>query len=136
MIRMNGWFFYDFEDKFFRPGNPFAGSVADIVMINAYSNVEDYYEDFVTTVVTRSQIAVTDINPDAKLIISLGVWEEKPLWHLPSTKHLKQDIASVHALDDIAGLAYFKYGAKLSEWYLPEKTTGAPQLLEVITKTN
>jgi hypothetical protein len=136
MIRMNGWFFYDFDDNFFRPGNPFASRVADIVMINAYSNVSDYYDDFVTTVATRAQDSIKDIDPKVKLIISLGVWEEKPLWYLPTPEQLKHDIAAVHSLNNIAGLAYFKYGAKGSEWYLPEKTHGAPQLFEILSKTN
>lgn len=131
MIRMNGWFFYDFKNDFFRIGNPFAENAADIVMINAYSNVEDYYSDFVATVMTRAISSIYKIDPSTQFIASLGVWDEKPLWHLPDTKQLQTDLEQIKNISTPLGLAFFKYGAKNSEWYLP---TDAPQLWEEISK--
>ena len=122
MVRMNGWYFYDNEDDFFRKGNPYGDKVADIVMVNAYSNVDEYFTDFVTTVVSRSRFAVQQINPKAQVIVALGVWNEPPLWHTPTQAELDQDVAQVKAFDAILGTAYFKYGAKGSEWYLPENS--------------
>lgn len=131
MIRMNGWFFYDFDDNFFRAGNPFAKDVADIVMINAYSNVEDYYDDFVKKVANRAISAITAIDPDTKFVISIGVWEEKPLWYLPSVDQLNTDIEQIQeSVETSVDLAFFKYGAKGSEWYLPES---APELWKKIS---
>ncbi len=133
MIRMNGWFFYDYDTNFFRNGNPFAANIADIVMVNAYSNVEDYYPDFVNTVTNRAQKSIAATDPKAKIIISLGIWKEEPLWKMPTTAHLKQELTQLQNRTDLAGIAYFKYGAKNSTWYLPDATTGAPILLEMIT---
>lgn len=133
MIRQNGWFYYDYETDFFRQGNPFSKNVADIVMINAYSNVEDYFPDFVTTVATRSIAALRSLEPDTKIIVSLGVWEEKPLWVKPTADQLTRDLDQLNGLD-LLGVAYFKYGASGSEWYLPDQKTGAPELLSIISK--
>lgn len=120
MIRMNGWFFYDNDSNFFRSGNPFAIDVADIVMINAYSNVEDYYSDFVDTVMDRAIDAVQRTDPDVDFIVSLGVWREPPLWYLPTKNQLNHDLKVVASFDEPLKLSFFKYGARGSEWYLPE----------------
>jgi hypothetical protein len=131
MIRMNGWFFYDYEDDFFREGNPFDKDMADIVMVNAYSNVEDYFDDFVTRVTDLSIDSIRKLDPDTRIIIALGAWEEPPLWYKPGTKELRREIDFVKKNEEVMGIAFFKYGAKDSEWYLPEKS---PELLETIAK--
>jgi len=135
MIRMNGWFFYDNDSDFFRAGNPFDQNSADIVMINAYSNVADYYPDFVDTVTSRATESILAIDPKTEFIISLGVWLEEPLWKLPSVNHLKHDLESLNDYD-LLGIAYFKYGAKNSEWYLPDKKQGAPEIWKTISDYN
>ncbi len=135
IIRMNGWFFYDYESNFFRAGNPFTTDVADIVMINAYSNVEDYFDDFVFTVTQRAINSIGEIDSDIKLIISLGVWEEKPLWFRPTAAQIKNDYNSLKNFD-ILGVAYFKYGAKNSEWYLPDYKTIWDELQKLNLETN
>lgn len=118
MIRMNGWFYYDYDENFFRHGNPFGKDVADIVMVNAYANVEDYYDDFVDTVISRANTSIHKIDPDVQIIASIGVWEELPLWHLPTSLEMENDYS---ALSDknLLGVAYFKYGAREGDWYLP-----------------
>lgn len=131
MIRMNGWFYYDTDKDFFKAGNPFQSGVADIVMINAYSNVSDYYPDFVSTVTKRSVKAIKGISPNTKIIIALGAWQERPLWYMPTEEHLKSEISYLRK-QDILGIGYFKYGAKGSEWYLPDSAIGAPNLWEII----
>jgi len=119
IIRMNGWYFYDFDDNFFREGNPFAEKMADIVMVNAYSNVSEYFNDFVSTVGKRASTAINKINPSAQTIISLGTWEEPPLWFSPTLAHLEKDYKAFPQTGAI-GVAFFKYGAPGSEWYLPD----------------
>lgn len=136
MIRMNGWFFYDYEKDFFRAGNPFGKNVADIVMVNAYSNVDDHSPQFVTTVSTRAKQALWKVDPEVKIVIALGAWKEEPLWLLPSKDQFLNDTKQVTTQSDIIGIAYFKYGAKNSEWYLPDKQYGAPHLFEVIAQTH
>jgi hypothetical protein len=122
MIRMNGWFFYDNEKDFFGYGNPFGNGVADIVMVNAYSNVSDYYPDFVKTVMGRASTAIWNIDPKIKIVGSLGVWKEPPIWFEPSIEHLKNDYENLRNTQGIYAIAYFKYGAKNSEWYLPDNS--------------
>lgn len=131
MIRMNGWYFYDFDRDFFRRGNPFSEGVADVVMINAYSNVDEYFPDFVTTVATRSISSIRLEDPDVQFIFAVGVWREPPLWRLPTAAHLKHDLRQLDNLSTPVGVGYFKYGAKDSEWYMPED---APELWEMVTK--
>lgn len=119
MIRMNGWFFYDHDSNFFRAGNAFGSGIADIVMINAYSNIGDYLNDFVGTVSARANNSITAIEPGAKIIISLGTWEEPPLWFTPSLVNLKNDVSQVNKIDNLLGVAVFKYGAEESDWWMP-----------------
>lgn len=134
MIRMNGWFFYDYEEDFFRSGNPFGKGIADIVMINAYSNVDVYFDDFVQVVVSRAVKNITEIDNNISIIISLGIWGEEPLWKRPSMQNLQREINMVESYQNLLGIAFFKYGAKNSEWYLPDETLGAPELLGAINE--
>ena len=133
MIRMNGWYFYDYDSDFFRQGNPFGKGLADIVMINAYSNVEDYFDDFVSTVSSRAISSLKKIDPNVKIVIALGAWEELPLWYLPRPSQFRTDLDQVTEFSDqVSGIGFFKYGATESEWYLPDETIGAPELLTLI----
>ena len=133
LIRMNGWYFYDYENDFFRPGNVFASGVADIVMVNAYSNVEDYYSDFVTTVMTRSTNSISKIDPKVTMIVSLGVWNEPPIFVTPSVEELVADYKAAMKTQRLVGISFFKYGAQEGEgWYLPDSKRGDPKLWETI----
>jgi hypothetical protein len=129
MMRMNGWYFYDYESNFFRDGNPFAQGVADIVMVNAYSNVDEYFSDFVTTVTSRSISSIHKIDPNIRIFVALGAWEEPPIWVMPKPENLQYEIDELKDYE-IEGIGFFKYGAKGSEWYLP---TDASNLLKVIS---
>ena len=120
MIRMNGWYFYDYESNFFRPGNPFGPNVADIVMINAYSNVDEYFSDFVSTVMSRATKDILSISPKTQFIVSLGAWEEPPLWKFPSIAEFSNDLNSAIKTKNLIGVGIFKYGAVGQEWFLPE----------------
>ena len=119
MIRMNGWYFYDYDSNFFRAGNAFGPNIADIVMVNAYSNVGEYFPDFVSTVSTRAYSAVRAMTPNAKIIVALGAWQEPPLWVTPSLENFKNDIAQAQKTNNLLGMAVFKYGAEESEWWMP-----------------
>ncbi|RJR13395.1 hypothetical protein C4585_02140 [Candidatus Parcubacteria bacterium] len=128
MIRMNGWYFYDNADNFFRAGNAFGKDVADIVMINAYANVDEYFEDFVSTVLIRAGRAIGAVDFDTKLLPALGVWEEPPIWVTPTIHQLINDYNQAAKAENLVGIAFFKYGAAESEWHLPSAARGAPEL--------
>ncbi|MBI2004814.1 hypothetical protein HYS79_01470 [Patescibacteria group bacterium] len=133
MIRMNGWYFYDYADDFFRPGNSFANNVADIVMVNAYSNVDEYFPDFVSTVMLRATRSIYAIDPKVVFIPSLGVWEEPPIWVKPTTAHLINDYTQALKTENLIGVAFFKYGAKEGDgWYLPDSARGDATLWRTI----
>jgi len=128
MIRMNGWYFYDYPENFFRPGNAFGKDVADIVMINAYANVDEYFDDFVSTVLIRADRAIGAIDYGVQIIPALGVWEEPPIWVTPTIPQLINDYNQAAKAENLVGIAFFKYGAKGSKWYLPDSSLGAPEL--------
>jgi len=133
MIRMNGWYFYDYNNNFFRPGNSFGKDVADIVMINAYSNVDEYFNDFVSTVLMRAARSIYAIDPDVKLVPALGVWEEPPIWVKPTVDHLINDYNQALKAENLLGVAFFKYGASDGEdWFLPDASRGNPVLWQTI----
>lgn len=120
MIRMNGWYFYDYDSNFFRTGNAFGPNVADIVMVNAYSNVDEYYSNLVATVASRAHDAIRSINPSAKIIVALGAWQEPPMWVKPSLMQFSNDVVQAQKTKDLLGIAVFKYGAEESEeWWMP-----------------
>lgn len=129
MIRMNGWYFYDYDSNFFRAGNVFGPNVADIVMVNAYSNVDEYFSDLVTIVASRTHDSVRVINPNAEIIVAIGAWEEPPMWFEPTLGQFKNDIEQAKKTDDLLGIAVFKYGAEEGEWLMPKD---APELWNAI----
>lgn len=129
MIRMNGWYFYDYDSDFFRAGNPFGKDSADIVMVNAYSNVDEYFQDFVATVSERARRSILSLDPDTEFIIALGAWEEPPLWKKPPLSQLQNDLESARKESPLA-IAFFKYGAKGADWWLPESF---PELWKKLT---
>ncbi len=135
MIRMNGWYFYDNADNFFRLGNSFGKNVADIVMINAYSNVDEYFPDFVSTVLSRAARSIYAIDPKVKIIPSLGVWSEPPVWFKPTIEHLTNDYNQAQKAENLVGIAFFKYGASAgNDWLLPDPVRGSPVLWQTISE--
>jgi len=135
VIRMMGWDFYEHSQNPFGEQNPYSKNMADIVMINAYSNVEDYYEDFVPLVTERAISSLRTVTPNVKICIALGVWEELPLWHKPALSNLEQDIQSLNKFNqDIYIRAFFKYGAAGGDWYLPSPNKGYPEVLSLLSQ--
>ena len=133
MIRMNGWYFYDYDEDFFRAGNSFGKDVADIVMINAYANVDEYFDDFVSTVLIRAARSMHTIDPDITIIPSLGIWEEPPIWVKPTKAELINDYNQALKAESLVGIAFFKYGApEGDDWFLTDAERGAPELWDAI----
>lgn len=137
LIRMNGWYFYDNTGNFFGPGNSFGKDVADIVMINAYSNVDGYFDDFVSTVLMRATRSMYAIDPDVRMIPALGVWSEPTTWIKPTREHLINDYNQALKAENLEGIAFFKYGASEGkDWFLPDATRGDPMLWQMIRELN
>ena len=137
LIRMNGWYFYDYADNFFRSGNSFGENVADIVMINAYSNTDEYFKDFVSTVLMRAARAIYAIDPGVKLIPALGVWGEPPTWVKPTRDQLVNDHNQALKAEGLLGIAFFKYGAREGDdWFLPDASRGALEIWQTIKELN
>ena len=134
MVRMNGWIFYENPpNDYFGNENPFGKEVADSVMVNAYSNVDEYFDDFVTNVSAKATRAILNLDPQAKVIISLGAWEEPPIWVKPGSENFENEYQELMEIDQLAGIAVFKYGAKGGDWYFPED---APELWRLISDLN
>lgn len=137
MIRMNGWFFYDFQDNFFRAGNPFGKNTADIVMINTYSNVEGRDPKFVETVWGRAVKAILNTDPNIKFVSALAVWKSPTIFvNLPTPEILKQEIQTSLQIPHLLGISFFKYGASQAEWFLPSSKKGATLLWDTIMQLN
>lgn len=133
MIRMNGWYFYDYPNNFFRAGNAFGRDVADIVMVNAYSNVDEYISDFVATVLLRATRAMYAIDPRVTIVPALGVWREPPIWVKPTVAQLVNDFNQAQKAENLLGIAFFKYGTRGgNDWFLPDPVRGDPKLWQTI----
>src|SRR3989344_5231365 len=97
------------------------------------SNVDDYFKDFVSTVLIRATRSIYALDPDTKIIPALGVWEEPPIWVAPTRNELINDFNKAVKTESLSGIAFFKYGASSgSDWFLPSATRGDPVLWETI----
>lgn len=121
MIRMHYW---DEEDGDFGRQNPFAPEIADIVMLNLYSNYSlDGQTALLPDMVNDSAKILIDkiaaIDPNVKIWLSLAAFEEQPMFLNPSVTGIRQDIQSVLKLANIESIGFFGWGEPMSNWYLP-----------------
>lgn len=128
---MNGWFFYENKDNPFIRGNPFDTQVTDVVMVNAYSNVDEYFPDFVEETLSIAKKKLKEKDNKVKIFAALGAWSEPPLWKKPSIEHLGHDVDAIRKVGEVESYGFFKYGARGSEWYMPES---APEVWTFISK--
>lgn len=113
MLRMHYWDEYDGTD--FDERNPFGKGIADIVMLNLYSNYSDnrktpalpnMIEDDGQKLVDK----ILGVDPDAEVWIALGTFQEFPLFIAPSTSDLKRDIEASLELEGITNIGFFGWG--------------------------
>ena len=52
----------------------------------------------------------------------MPTWKEPPLWIEPKGENLENEYRYLLELKNLEGIAFFKYGAKGSEWYLPQNS--------------
>lgn len=138
MIRMNGWFFFDFEDNFFRSGNPFGTGVADLVMINTYSNVDTRDPLFVSTVWDRAYKSIKKVDPSVKFIAALAAWKGTTIFvQMPTPSILQSETNTVLKIPDMVGVSFFKYGSSTGNgWLLPDARRGSSTLWQTISNLN
>lgn len=136
ILRMHYW---DEADGDFGKTNPFAAGIADIVMLNLYSNYQSDEQTALLPNMLRDsgQILVNKIlrvDPQAKVWISLAAFHEGPMFIRPTAGDLKRDLAGTLVLQNVFGIGFFGWGPERYPeeppgWYLPRD--GA-NLLEVI----
>lgn len=136
LMRMHYW---DEEDGDFTAKNPFAAGIADIVMLNLYSNysANGKYSDLPTMLADSGQTLVDKIvarDPSVEVWISLASFRDQPLFIRPSAPDLRRDIAGALQLRRVAGISFFGWGPErypevAPGWYLPRD---GQDLLEVI----
>jgi hypothetical protein len=136
LMRMHYWdrFDGDFTDQ-----NPFTPGIADIVMLNLYSNwSEDGVKPYLLGMISASAQELVDkvrgIDPKAKVWIALGTFKESPSFLRPTATDLARDIRAALALKGVGNISFFGWGPERypqegKGWYLPED---GPDLIEVI----
>lgn len=128
LIRMAPW---DLNESPFGSDNPFASAIADIVMLNIYSNYAPGYQIEQPNEVEESGPeyikAIKKRDPKVKIWVALGAFEEPGVFQRPAANELARDIESAMKLPYIAGLGFYLWGpvylSNNETWYLPE--TGA-----------
>mgnify|MGYP001610870947 CR=1 FL=1 len=126
LMRMHYW---DEEDGDFGARNPFAAGIADIVMLNLYSN---YSEDRTTPLLPNmledsGQILVDKIlavDPNVRVWLSLAAFQEMPYFVKPSITDLVRDIDAALVITGIESIGFFGWGPERYPeeppgWYLP-----------------
>ena len=138
IIRMNGFWFYENESNFFQSGNAFGNDVADIVMVNTYSNIlHPYDSEFVTDILNKAFHSIPQVDGSVKILPSIAAWKEPPLFDMPTIEHLQQDYNQAISFPGIYGMSYFKYGApKGNDWYIRDAGRGNPTIWKKLIEFN
>lgn len=138
LLRLHYW---DPSPNPFGPGNWFADGIADIVMLNLYSN---YSEDNKTPnlpdmISEHGQRHIDDIrrvDPDAKIWIALAAFEAEThvgYFLKPKAPDLRRDIKATEELSGISGIGFLEWGPNeftAAHWYLPQKGSELWQVIQ------
>jgi len=115
-IRMHPW---DTNLPSFDDTNPFAKNIADIVMLNIYSNFIHEGSSNPELIENSGQYYVDEIknrDPNVKIWLALASFEELPSFKKPSTEEIGNDIAVSKSLEGVEGIGFYlwsttsKYG--------------------------
>lgn len=131
LMRMHYWDEYDGD---FGLDNPFDKNLADIVILNLYSN---YSEDGAITLLPdmlkdSGQILINkikSIDPEVNIWLSLAAFEDLPIFPKQTPGQLNKDITLSQKLSPLESLGFFGWGERDGEWYMPRD---GQNLLEVI----
>jgi len=122
IMRMHYW---DEEVGSFDQRNPFEEDIANIVMLNLYSNytingetvwspnlVEDSGQPLVNKIMS--------VDSNAEIWLALAAFEENSFLE-PTTKDLKRDIEAAIQITNITNISFFAWGKDSKyDWYLPK----------------
>jgi hypothetical protein len=136
LIRMNH---QSFEKRFGYIEHNFAPDIAEIVMLNLYSNYMEngrvVWSDAIKLVGQEDIDALKNTDPSTKVWIALAAFEDKGLFDRPTPENLLDDIEETYKLRDNSGVGFFCWGPTFPDsksgrvWYLPES---GPDLWKVI----
>ena len=138
LIRMYCW---DMGESLFQADKPFEAGVADIVMLNLYSNymednqlqwpemIQDGGIDYVE--------ALKATDPHLRIWIAIAAFEDPSMFQRPTVASLARDFRETLKIPYVEGIAFFQWGPEYlwnsgETWYLPE--TGA-DLWQVIQQS-
>jgi len=125
MLRMAPW---DLTQPSFQIDNPFEAGLADIVMLNMYSNYAPTGNATDPNIVQEkgpgyiSEIKSND--PNAKIWVAVAAFKEPGYFQRTATNDLVRDIKSAMNLPHVSSLGFFAWGpidfGRDDAWYLPE----------------
>lgn len=106
-IRMHPW---DTNLPSFDDANPFAKNLADVVMLNVYSNFIHDGSSNSELIKNSGQYYIDEIknrDPDVKIWFALASFEELPLFKKPTPEELRNDIAVSKSLDGVDSIGFY-----------------------------
>lgn len=109
LIRMHPW---DISKPSFWKDNPFEKGLADIVMLNIYSNFVHDGKSNPNLIDEFGQFNVDEIlsvDPDTKVWFALAVFEEEPTFKRPTPDELRNDIQTSLRLDNVEGIGFYRW---------------------------
>jgi hypothetical protein len=112
ILRMRYW---DEYDRDFTEKNPFEKGIADIAMLNLYSNYSENGKQPLLPgmIANDGQKLVNKIkkaDPKIKIWISLSAFRENPDFLLPAPDNFKRDLSSTMKIKGISGVGFFGWG--------------------------
>ncbi len=126
LVRMHYW---DDEDGDFTWKNPFGSGIADIVMLNLYSNYSlDGERVLLPDMVRESAQELVDkiraVDGDVRVWISLAAFEDRPTFLKPSVAEIQRDAIAAASVEGVESIGFFGWGAPARSWYLPRDGAG------------
>ncbi len=135
LIRMRYW---DEMDGDFTDKSPFGTDVADIVMLNLYSN----YSTDGTRVLLPNMVKdsgkklvekILAVDGSVKIWISLAAFRDMPHFIKPAVADIKRDIRAAVAIEGVESIGFFGWGSPENRegWYLPREGAELLEFLRV-----
>ncbi len=125
LIRTYEW---DLNEPPFGNHRPFEAGLADIVMLNFYSNYLEnnklQWPDVIQDVGAKCVQVTKTKDPKVKIWVSIAAFEDATLFQRPTIASLTRDIKETLTILNVDGIAFFEWGPPIGDkngWYLPEK---------------
>ncbi len=119
------------DGDFFSDQNPFGPGIADIVMLNLYSNysvkgVRPLLPNMVRDSGQKLVNKILAVDGDVRVWISLAAFRDMPHFLLPDVADIKRDVVSAAAIDGVESIGFFGWGSpeNYAGWYLPRESPG------------